>query len=92
MRSYRCTSFVLIVILLSQGIAQQPKNIVYRAKSKSFVMEAASRENATLKETLNWTFGGKAQRGWQLYEPLIAQFVNHETRAESEAFAIALSD
>ncbi len=92
MRSHRYTSFVLIVILLSQGIAQQPKNIVYRAKPKPFVMEAASRENATLKETLNWTFGGKTQRGWQLYEPLIAQFVNRETRAEGEAFAIALSE
>ena len=91
MRLHRYSSFVLTVILLSQVFAQQPKNIVYRPTPKAPVRKATSLENAQLKENLPWTFGGKAQRGWQLYEPLIRQFVNCEANPDSEDFAMAIS-
>lgn len=92
MKLHRYSSLVLAVILLSQVFAQQPKNIVYRTTPKSPVGKAASLENATLKETLNWTFGGKTQRGWRLYDPLIRQFVNCEAATDSEDFAVAISE
>jgi zinc D-Ala-D-Ala carboxypeptidase len=91
MRLHRYSSLVLTVIVLSQVYAQQPKNIVYRAKSSSVIVTAASLKNAALKETLTWNFGGKVQRGWQLYFPLIAQFLNCEADADSDEFAAALS-
>ena len=91
MRSHRYTSVVLTVVVLSQVFAQQPKNIVYRAEPRLSIGKDASLENAILKENLTWTFGGKGQRGWQLYEPLIAQFVRCEGSADSEAFATSLS-
>ncbi len=40
---------------------------------------------------VEWFFGGKAQRGWQLYEPLIVQFIQFDGQAEGEAFADALA-
>ncbi len=91
MRLHRYSSFVLAVILLSQVFAQQPKNIVYRPTPKAPIAKAASLENALLKENLPWTFGGKVQRGWQLYEPLIRQVVNCEANPDSEDFAMAIS-
>lgn len=90
MRLLRLTSLVLTVLLLSASLAQQPKNIVYR-KSRSVVGNAAGLENMLLKENLGWTFGGKMQRGWHLYEPLIAQFIHCETMADGEAFAEAVA-
>ena len=92
MRLHRYSSFVLSVILLSQVFAQQPKNIVYRTTPKAPVGKAASLENTRLKETLSWTFGGKSQRGWQLYEPLIRWFVSCEANPDSEDFAMAISE
>ncbi len=91
MRLDRCTSLALTVTLLSQAFAQRPKNIVYRVEPKLSIRKAASPENTTLKENMAWTFGGKLQRGWQLYEPLITQFVRFEGNANSEEFATALS-
>ena len=88
----RCySSFVLTIILLSQVVAQPPRNIVYRTKVKSPVEEAARRENVTLKENLSWTFGGKQQRGWRLYLPLIAHFIGTDDTAESVKFATNLA-
>lgn len=101
MKLYRSSKFVLIAVLLSpvfaqqpkkSASAQQPKNIVYRTTPKSPVGKAASLENATLKENLNWTFGGKGQRGWQLYESLIQWVVNSDAAADSEDFAVAVSE
>ncbi len=53
--------------------------------------EAAIAKNSELRMTVEWVLGGKAQRGWHLYEPLIVQFIRFDGRAEGEAFAMALS-
>ncbi|MFN7926546.1 MAG: D-alanyl-D-alanine carboxypeptidase family protein [Blastocatellia bacterium] len=91
MRWHRYSSLVLAVIVLSQGYAQQPKNIVYRSSAKPSANVAASLKNEELRGTLSWTFGGKSQRGWQLYEPLIQQFIQCEAPVGSEEFAAALA-
>ena len=51
---------------------------------------AAAARNATLKHELSWTFGGKQQRGWYLYDLLIRETLNTKSDAASDNFAFAL--
>ncbi|MGH9769183.1 MAG: D-alanyl-D-alanine carboxypeptidase family protein, partial [Blastocatellia bacterium] len=53
---------------------------------------AAAEQNARLKFDLGWTFGGKSQRGWHLYTPLIRQFLDTNSGPETNAFALALAN
>lgn len=48
-------------------------------------------QNAKLQYDLVWFFGGKAQRGWHLYAPLIRRTIGTEGDADSDAFAQALA-
>jgi D-alanyl-D-alanine carboxypeptidase len=52
-------------------------------------MEAA-RKNATLRNELVWTFGGKQQHGWYLYEQLIKQLINTKQGPASIQFSLAV--
>ncbi|HLM58904.1 MAG TPA: D-alanyl-D-alanine carboxypeptidase family protein [Pyrinomonadaceae bacterium] len=52
--------------------------------------EAATR-NSLLRYELTWAFGGKQQRGWHLYTPLISRLVGAEVEATTNDFASALS-
>ena len=95
MKLPRYSSFVLTIplatALLTPAVGQAAKNIVYRAKPTPPRAGVASLENATLRENLSWMFGGKPQRGWQLYEPLIAQFIRAEGDVAGGEFAVALA-
>jgi D-alanyl-D-alanine carboxypeptidase len=57
--------------------------------SSAFVAPAA--RNASLKNELAWTFGGKQQRGWYLYELLLRKTLNTDTDSTSADFANALA-
>jgi uncharacterized protein YcbK (DUF882 family) len=59
-------------------------------KSTSLFAEAAAR-NTVLKYELNWAFGGKQQRGWYLYAPLISRLLETEGEPAPADFASALS-
>ena len=48
--------------------------------------EAASR-NAGLRQELSWTFGGKPQRGWYLYDLLISKTLNTDDDTATTDFA-----
>ena len=85
MRLRHYYSFVLLVILLSPVFSQPPRNIVYRSNSSAG--KAENRENISVKNNLVWSFGGKQQRGWQLYLPLVAHFIGTDEITESEKFA-----
>ena len=50
----------------------------------------AAKQNATLQNDLNWTFGKKQQRGWSIYVPLISRLIGTEAGTESTDFAAAL--
>lgn len=52
---------------------------------------AAASRNSALRYELSWAFGGKQQRGWYLYEPLISRAVGTERDSASGDFASALS-
>jgi zinc D-Ala-D-Ala carboxypeptidase len=51
----------------------------------------AAMHNALLRSELNWMFGGKQQRGWYLYLPLIHRLLDTEEDASSPSFAAALA-
>jgi zinc D-Ala-D-Ala carboxypeptidase len=53
--------------------------------------EQAAARNVELQNNLSWTFGGKQQRGWYLYVPLIRHLIGTETSPNEAAFALALS-
>jgi hypothetical protein len=67
-----------------------------RAKSTEAAIEsttfgAATSSNRRLRSELDWTFGGKPQRGWHLYTLLISRLLDTEHDVESEGFASALA-
>ena len=62
------------------------------AKSNtSSAFTAAAASNATLQNDLLWTFGGKQQHGWYLYDLLIGRLLNTQSNADSTDFAGALA-
>jgi len=54
-------------------------------------MDTAVSSNAQLQTTLEWTFGGKVQRGWGLYTPLIGELIGARAEAAASEFAMRLS-
>jgi zinc D-Ala-D-Ala carboxypeptidase len=53
--------------------------------------DAASSANVELQSGLEWNFGGKTQRGWGLYTPLIGQLIGAGDDATTGEFAMRLS-
>jgi uncharacterized protein YcbK (DUF882 family) len=53
--------------------------------------EEAAQQNRSLRDNLQWTFGGKTQRGWAIYVPLIQRAVGTEADPASEKFAARLA-
>src|SRR5205085_1404913 len=54
----------------------EPAEATTAADAAAFV--AAASRNSLLKLDLNWAFGGKQQRGWYIYEPLISRLIGSE--------------
>lgn len=59
--------------------------------AKPSPFDLAARRNAELQAELNWQFGGKTQRGWWLYTPLIAKTIDVKAAASSSDFASRLA-
>lgn len=51
----------------------------------------AAAQNVGLRNALTWTFGGKQQRGWYLYDLLIGKTLNTQHDTVSNDFAAALA-
>ena len=66
------------------------RNNPTNAKPPSAFTTAAAR-NSTLRNDVNWTFGGKQQRGWYLYDLLIGKTLNTKHDAVTDDFAAALA-
>src|SRR6185369_6768942 len=47
--------------------------------------------NAQLRNDLNWIFGGKPQRGWYIYTPLINRLISNKNDFGSPQFASAVA-
>ena len=70
-------------------LVRDPRNAVAENASSNFA--SAAERNAALQNELVWTFGGKQQRGWYLYESLIKRSLNNQTDTSSSGFAAALA-
>ncbi|MFY9553337.1 MAG: D-alanyl-D-alanine carboxypeptidase family protein [Blastocatellia bacterium] len=53
--------------------------------------ELAGHKNEELQTSCLWNFGGKAQRGWRLYVPLIANLIETDRDVAASDFAMRLS-
>ena len=58
-------------------------------KPAAFV--AAATQNTQLRNELSWTFGGKQQRGWYLYDLLISKTLNTQDGPGTSDFAAAIA-
>ena len=54
------------------------------------VLLAAAEANTNLRNELTWTFGGKQQRGWYLYDSLIQKTLNIQDDFSTPDFAQAI--
>ena len=61
------------------------------AKPSTVAFAAAATQNAALRNELTWTFGGKQQRGWSLYELLINKTLKTQEDAATSDFASAVA-
>lgn len=57
----------------------------------SSAFATAATQNAALRTDLAWTFGGKQQRGWYLYDLLIDQTLDTQHDPETSDFAAAIA-
>ena len=75
----------IIVTFLAVAVSAQSP----RPDASSFA--AAATTNATLRNELAWTFGGKQQRGWYLFDLLIGQTLDTKHDPTTSDFAAALA-
>ncbi|HXG66361.1 MAG TPA: M15 family metallopeptidase [Blastocatellia bacterium] len=78
-----------VVNRLSAPAAPVPD--VAAAKSPVNAFESASLQNVRLQSDLNWVFGGRSQRGWYIYLPLVCGTLGVGEEAGGSAFAQALA-
>lgn len=57
----------------------------------SVTTTAATAQNQSLRSELSWTFGGKRQRGWYLYDELLGRTLNVDDAPASGDFAEAVA-
>lgn len=61
------------------------------AKTSTAAFGAAASQNAALRNEVTWTFGGKQQRGWSLYELLIGRTLKTQEDSATSDFASAVA-
>ena len=71
-------------------VADRP-NTTTSAKTSTVAFAAAASQNAALRNELTWTFGGKQQRGWSLYELLINKTLKTQEDSGTSDFASAVA-
>lgn len=99
----KLTLLILVVVcaLAASGQAsRQKKNetpvkpvvrITDRTSAGNAAFNAAAASNATLRNDLTWTFGGKQQRGWYLYDLLINKTLDTDHDTITDNFAATLA-
>jgi LAS superfamily LD-carboxypeptidase LdcB len=89
---------VIITALAVAVSAQSPRPVkktsavrASSAPSTSPAFATAATTNVTLRNDLAWTFGGKSQRGWYIYDLLIGETIDSKHDASTTDFAAALA-
>src|SRR5829696_3857889 len=83
------TAFAILAAVTFFPARSSPAQAPRSSTSSTFVASAA--RNATLKNELTWTFGGKQQRGWYLYDLLIGKTLDSQHDVSSSDFAAAVA-
>jgi uncharacterized protein YcbK (DUF882 family) len=101
MKNLKLPIGIIVTALAVAVSAQSPgpvKTSAVSTSSKASTSSAATSEfataattNVTLRNDLTWTFGGKQQRGWYLYDLLIGETLNSEHDATTGDFAASLA-
>ena len=79
------------IVRLSSTPKPAPEATSKEATSKIVGFESAALENIRTQVDLNWVFGGKSQRGWRIYAPLISRMLDVDEDARTANFALAVS-
>jgi len=83
---------VIVTALAVAVSAQSPRpSRKTPAVSTSSTFTTAATTNVTLRNDLTWTFGGKQQRGWYLYDLLIGETLNSKHDPSTSDFAASLA-
>ena len=76
---------------LPPGASETTNDSVAASPAPPSLAAPAARQNAALRHSLTWAFGGKQHRGWSLYQPLIARTLETEAAPDSDDFAASVS-
>ena len=73
-------------------VSEAPQsNVTKKVEVPDAAFSKAALENAGLRNSLQWIFGGKTQNGWNIYVPLISHTIGTGSGPETAEFALALS-
>lgn len=87
--------FILVVATPHAGRLIEAETSSGQSKTKSTLKSSEARpsaaaRNASLQNELEWELGGKQQRGWYLYVPLIRHLLKTQNDVDTNGFAMAL--
>ena len=104
MKNLTLLILIIVCVLAASGQSKRQKkndtpvkevvSVTDRASSgntKNAAFTTAATTNVTLRNELTWTFGGKQQRGWYLYDLLINKTLDSEHDTITDDFAAALA-
>jgi len=66
--------------------------VIQQNNVRSSKYDSAALQNSNLEKNIVWAFGGKTQRGWYLYKPLICQTIGVEFDVDDKNFAVAVAE
>jgi zinc D-Ala-D-Ala carboxypeptidase len=83
----------LAVAVNAQSPSPKRKSPVARTSSvtNTTAFTTAATANSSLRNDLTWTFGGKQQRGWYLYDRLISKTLNTQDDPGTSDFAASIA-
>src|ERR1044072_9399171 len=104
MKNLTLLILIIVCVLAASGQSTRPKkneppvkqvvSITEHASSvntKNSAFSSAALNNVTLRNELTWTFGGKQQHGWYLYDLLINKTLDSEHDTITNDFAATLA-
>ena len=97
MRNLKLQIGVIVTALAVAVSAQSPRPVRKTSAvstsptATTSAFAAAATTNVTLRDDLTWTFGGKQQRGWYLYDLLIGKTLNTKHDPITSDFAASIA-
>jgi len=97
MKSLKLQLAVIVTALSIAVSAQSPRTVKKTSAvntssvSTTSAFATAATTNVTLRNDLSWTFGGKQQRGWYLYDLLIGKTLNTKHDPITSDFAASIA-